>query len=210
MIAGCNGYHTMRRRIMGAMLAGTTLLAGCGTTVTKQTFDLGAVSAASAINNMRTAQQKHIQILIANPDALKALDGQDIVVRGPYSAISYLKDAQWGDRLPNIVQARLARAFEDSGRFGGIGRPGDGLAINYQIITDIRLFGIDLQENSKIAHVEIAAKIMDDKTGNVHQTRIFSAQNPVLGMRNGDYAKALDEAFSVVVKDIVNWTLKGI
>jgi len=192
------------------MLFGTSLLVGCAISTTKQTFDLGVESVVSSVNNMRTASQKRIQILIANPDALKILDGQDIVVRDLYGSISYLKDAQWGDRLPNIVQARLARAFENTHGFGGVGKPGDGLAINYQIITDIRLFGIDFQENNKLAHVEIAAKIMDDKTRSIRQTRVFSTQNPVLGVHNEDYAKALDEAFSIVIKDIVNWVLKDI
>ena len=58
------------------------------------------------------------------------------------ASIQYLKGAQWADRLPKVVQARLADTFQKSGRFGGVGRPGEGLAIDYQVIVDIRAFEV--------------------------------------------------------------------
>jgi len=187
------------------LTAGTAFLSGCGTAV-KQTFDLRLKPAVSKAGDIHVAPKKQIQILIANPDALKTLDGQDIVIRNADGAVAYLKGAQWSDRLPNIVQARIAQIFEDTRLLGGVGRPGDGLAINYQIISDIRIFGIDLDADGRFAHVEIAVKILNDKTGNVLHTHVFSARNPVRGRRNGDYAKALNGAFTAILVDIVNWT----
>lgn len=206
MTETCRKCHG-RRKTGWAVVLFAVFLAGCSS-APRQTFDLGGLSIVSTEGDMRNLQKKHIQLLITNPDALKALDGQDIVIRGGDGSIAYLKGAQWSDRLPSIVQARIVQVFEDTRLLGGVGRPGDGLAINYQIISDIRLFGIDLTANGRFAHVEIAVKIMDDKTGNIRRTHVFSARKPVTGVRNGDYARALDSAFSAVLADIVNWTFE--
>ena len=146
-----------------------------------------------------------VQILIEKPDAVKALDGQDIVIKQGGS-ISYLKQAQWSDRLPDLVQARLLQAFDNSGHFGGVGRPGDGLAINYRIITDIRSFDVTVVGNQKVATMEIAVKILDDRTGNIKASKVFTNRSAVTGVDNGYYAKALDQAFGKTTLDIVNWT----
>src|SRR5690606_23885591 len=73
------------------------------------------------------------QVLIAEPVALKALDSSNIVIRSSATSVEYLAGAQWSDRLPKIVQARLAEAFQSTGRLGGVGLPGQGLAVDYQI-----------------------------------------------------------------------------
>lgn len=203
---GSNATHATRSRVIAALFS-VSVIAGC-VTVTKNTFDLSSTGVTSAREVVNAPHLKRVQILVAAPSALKSLDGQDIVVRGGYGTISYLKDAQWGDRLPNIVQARLAQAFEDTGALGGIGRPGDGLAINYQLISDIRAFGIDLGRSSNVASVEIAVKILDDRSGSIRATRVFSAQSPVSAAGNDAYAAALDKAFSKVLNEIVNWSLQ--
>jgi len=178
------------------------LMSGCGSAV-KQTFDLNPAYRSGAA--AKTARQR-LQILVANPGALKALDGQDIVIREGGGSVAYLKKAQWSDRLTNIVQMRLLQALEDTGHFAGVGRPGDGLNANYQLITDLRVFSVDIDSQGKFANVEIAAKLMDDKTGNMRKTRVFSAKKRVEGSGNADYAVALDKAFSIVLQDIVRWT----
>ncbi|KXF77120.1 ABC transporter [Paramesorhizobium deserti] len=190
-------------RTAGAILLATTV-ASCGTTPL-DTFDLVTSYPAVSAKN-----RKNIQILIAAPAALKALDGENIVINTSPGEIEYLKGAQWGDRLPNIVQSRLVQAFENTGRLGGVGRPGDGLAINYQIITDIRAFGVDTFNSPRMAVVEIATKILNDKNGEVRSTRVFSASAPVRGTGNAAYVRALNEAFDKVTGEIVSWTLSVI
>jgi len=199
----------VRRKIgMGAVLCSVAALSACGMTKTKQTFDLTAISVAfSSETGAMARRHKRFQILVPAPEAVKALDGQDIVVEGSPGSISYLKGAQWGDRLPNLVQARLISALEDSGRVSGVGRPGQGLAIDYQLITDIRTFGIEPRGRVTNAHVRIAAQLMNDRNGSVRAAEVFSAQVPVNGGSNRNYAQALDAAFAQVCGEIVNWTL---
>jgi cholesterol transport system auxiliary component len=97
------------------------------------------------------------QILVGEPTALKALDGVNVVIRPADGSIQYLKGAQWADRLPRIVQARLADAYQKSGAFGGVGKPGEGLAIDYQILVDVRAFEVRVSGGSR-AHIELFVK----------------------------------------------------
>ncbi len=147
------------------------------------------------------------QVLIAEPSALKSLDGQNIVIRPAPGVIQYLKGAQWADRLPKVIQARLAESFQRSGSFGGIGKPGEGLAIDYQVITEIRAFQVDVGQGST-ADVEIFVKVLNDRNGVVRASRSFESSVPVGGGKgNDDYIKALDTAFGNVAEEIVGWSV---
>lgn len=188
------------------VLFATTFLPACGTNQTRDTFDL---SVNRQVSSVMTSRHSKIQILIEKPNAVKALDGQDIVVKQGGS-ISYLKQAQWSDRLPDLIQARLVQVFDNSGHFGGVGRPGDGLAINYRILTDIRSFDVSISGSQRMATMEIAVKILDDRNGNIIASKVFSAQSALSGAGNDQYAKALDQAFGKATADIVNWTIAAI
>ena len=183
-----------------------TFLSGCGTTQPLDTFNLSAPQSVET-----SARRKNIQLLVPTPTALKALDSENIVISSSPDSIEYLKGAQWGDRLTNIVQSRLVQAYENTGVFGGIGRPGDGLAINYQILSDLRVFGVQVYGPSgRVAVVEIAVRLMNDKNGEVRSTRIFRNNVPVGGANNSSYVKALNTAFDRTVSEIVAWTASSL
>jgi cholesterol transport system auxiliary component len=192
-------------RLAQLLKAGITcaLLAGCassGGVKPLDTFDLTTPDAVKA-----GPRRGKIQVLVPEPQALKTLDSENIVVRNGASQIQYLAGAQWSDRLPKIVQARLIQAFEKSGRFGGVGRPGEGLAIDYQIITEIRAFGIE----DGVALVEIGAKLLNDRNGVVRSSKTFTASVRA-GAGANAFVEALDQAFSSVAADLVAWAGKNI
>ncbi|MCL7998183.1 ABC-type transport auxiliary lipoprotein family protein [Brucella sp. 21LCYQ03] len=203
-IAGSIVTKSHRKLIVPLLL--TTMLAGCGTTTPLDTFSLSAPQQVKGTSVSR----KNLQILVPSPNALKALDSENIVVNTAPGAIEYLKGAQWGDRLPNLVQSRLVQAYENAGVFGGVGRPGDGLAINYQILSDLRVFSIQAYGSQRAAVVEIAVRLMNDKNGEVRSTRVFRAATPVSGTSNGEYVRALDKAFDQVASEIVSWTISSL
>jgi cholesterol transport system auxiliary component len=151
-------------------------------------------------------RRSRLQILIPEPAALKALDGENIVVAPRPGAVQFLKGAQWSDRLPRIVQARLVEAFQASGSLGGVGMPGEGLAIDYQVVTEIRAFEIRIDGDAR-AHVELYVKLLNDRNGVVRASRSVSATAPVNGADNDDYVAALDLAFTQASAEIVSWTL---
>lgn len=199
-------WHRLKRNSLRGRLVTAVLLAalaGCsslGGAEKLNTYDLTAPEKVSA-----GPRKAKVQVLVTEPQALKALDSENIVVREGTGQIQYLSGAQWGDRLPKIVQARLIEAFERSGRFGGVGRPGEGLAIDYQVITDIRAFGIQ----DGVAQIEIAAKLLNDRNGVVRGSKVFSASANA-GTGPDALVSALDRAFAEVASELVTWAGKNL
>ncbi|MES0095873.1 ABC-type transport auxiliary lipoprotein family protein [Mesorhizobium sp. M0019] len=177
-------------------------LAGCaalgGKPAPLDTFELSAPSLEARAHSRR-------QILIAQPSALKALDSQNIVIKPSPRSIQYLKGAQWADRLPMIVQARLAETFQRSGSFTGVGKPGEGLAIDYQVIVEIRSFEVRV-DGGEHAEIELFVRLLNDRNGEVRASKTFSATAPVSGNGNQAYVGALDAAFGDAAGQIVRWT----
>lgn len=178
-------------------------LAGCGTKAVNDTYSLSATPLVEG----RASTGK--QILVPEPTALKALDSDQVVIRLSGSELQFLSKAQWSDRLPKLVQSKLVQAFEDTGKIGGVGKPGQGLAIDYQLITEIRAFEIST-EGADTAVVEIFAKILNDRNGTVRVQKAFRATASVKGAGNPAFIKAMDQAFASVSAEIVSWTLGSI
>ncbi|ESX37927.1 ABC-type transport auxiliary lipoprotein family protein [Mesorhizobium sp. M1148] len=192
---GLGGYRSAVV-LLGLTLAGCAALGGKPAPL--DTFELSAPSIDAHGHSRR-------QILIAQPSALKALDSQNIVIKPSDRSIQYLKGAQWADRLPLIVQARLAETFQRSGSFAGVGKPGEGLAIDYQVIVEIRSFEVRVN-GGEHAEVNLFVRILNDRNGEVRASKSFTASAPVSGSGNPAYVNALDSAFGEAAKDIVGWT----
>lgn len=193
----------MIRRNSFALLGVLSLATSCaalpgGGPAPLDTYELSAPSTST------TARRARVQLLVAEPSALKALDGQNVVIRPADGSIQYLKGAQWADRLPKVVQARLAEALQQSGAFAGVGKPGEGLAIDYQVITEVRQFDVDVAGAGR-ARVELFVRLLNDRNGVVRASRTFTAQTPLSGGGNNAYIDALDRAFNRATIDIVGW-----
>ena len=147
------------------------------------------------------------QLLVPEPAALALLDGENIAIRRLDGSLQLLAGARWSDRLPRLLQAELIKAYQQSGRVGGVGRPGEGLAIDYQIIADIRAFEIRVGKDKDHAHVELFIRILNDRDGTVRAERPFSASVPVTGAGDYMFVSALNQAFGLVALQIVNWSL---
>ncbi|WP_245439376.1 ABC-type transport auxiliary lipoprotein family protein [Aminobacter sp. MSH1] len=186
------------------LAAAALTLSGCASLFVStppplDTYELTAPSVTGRSGSSRR------QILIAEPSALKSLDGQSIVIKPSPGSIQFLKGAQWSDRLPRILQARLAETFQRAGGYVGIGKPGEGLAIDYQVIVEVRSFEIRVGGAAQ-AEVELFVRLLNDRNGQVRASRVFNATAPVSGAGNDDYVAALDAAFGQAAADIVKWT----
>ncbi|MBB4120342.1 ABC-type transport auxiliary lipoprotein family protein [Martelella radicis] len=199
---------TERASALAGPLVGLSLLvaglSGCALRPPSDTFDLTAKAAASEMsaNRARTAR---LQLLVPAPSAIQVLDNRGIVVRLSGSELRYLKNAQWSDLLPAVVQARLVAGLENTGLFGGVGMPGQGLAIDYQVVVEIREFAIDAA-GPGTADVKLSVKLLDDRTGVVRAQRLFESSVGVnSSASSGVLVAALDKAFADVQADIVSW-----
>lgn len=201
------GFASRWSRVAGSavIVSGLSLLlASCGGGAAKNdTFGL------SSVPDVTGPTARGQQILVPEPSALKALDSDQIVIRPSLAEIQYLSRSQWNDRLPKIVQAKLVQAFENTGVVGGVGKPGEGLAIDFQVVTDIRAFEVRT-DGPDTAVVELSVKIVNDRNGTVRAQKVFRGSAPVGGAGNPAFVMALDAAFAGVTADIVAWTLKAI
>jgi cholesterol transport system auxiliary component len=181
---------------MGAVL----LLTGCGTALTgSEPAPLDTVTLSAGERSAGT-RKSQVQILIAEPKALKIYDSQSIVVATSATGLEYLGGAQWADRLPSLVQVKLAEALQNAG-YAAVGLPGQGLAIDYQLITEIRNFSVRTDGGDR-AEVEVFIKLLNDRNGDVVASRAFKADAPAATAK---FPAALDAAFAAVTSDIVAW-----
>jgi cholesterol transport system auxiliary component len=188
----------------GGVLAAAALLAGCEIFAgpPPETFNLAAPAAIS-----RSGSSTSAQILIPLPSAIATLDTAGIVVMdGPRYA--YYPESQWPDKLPVVVQARVMEAFEKSGRVRAVGRPGEGLSIDYALLIDIRAF--EFEALTYEAEVELAVRVMNDRTGAILGTRTFTAHAPVAVDSADGVVAALGTAFDQAVIELVDWSLARI
>ena len=186
-------------------LGAALFLAGCGTALTGSTPAALDTVTLSADTSSTSTRKYSSQILITEPKALKIYDSQNIVVATSATGLEYLGGTQWADRLPNLVQIKLAEALQNAG-FAGVGLPGQGLAIDYQLITEIRDFSVRIDGGDR-ARVSIFVKLLNDRNGDVVASRAFEAGVPA---QTSSYPAALDAAFAIVTSDIVAWVAKGI
>lgn len=169
----------------------------------RDTFDL------TVPQNLAISGSTKAQILVKQPNSLKAIDSDRMILREGTAEITYLAGAQWADNVPKLVQSRLLEAFENAGAAGAAAKPGDGLVIDYQLISEIRRFEIDLTD-APVAVIEISIKLLSDKSGRVLETRIFKARQQATGSEAADYVAALDGAFTEIVRDIINWVTRRV
>lgn len=191
-----------RTCLIAVLLPAFGACASIGAATPPDTYEI-----AAPVRSGRIAGGTRAQILIPEPTAIKALDSNQIVVKPTPYTLEYLGQSQWSDRLPRMVQLRFVQAFENSGRVAAVGVPGQGLAIDYQIVMEIRRFEISA-DGADTATVEISVKALNDRNGTVRATRVFKAAVPVSGSTNELYVAGLNKAFQEITAEIVNWTLK--
>jgi cholesterol transport system auxiliary component len=210
--ANCGGAGQsdgMSSTLQAWLVGAAMLLSGCaalpgGGPPPLDTYELSAPAVTPA-----GPTRSRVQVLVAEPTALKALDGENVVIKTAPNAIEFLSGAQWADRLPRVVQARMVEALQGTGRLGGVGKPGEGLAIDYQLVSEIRSFEVRV-DGSPRAEIEIHIKLLNDRNGVVRASRSFAASVPTGGTGNAAFVAALDAAFAQVVDETVRWTLTSI
>jgi cholesterol transport system auxiliary component len=148
------------------------------------------------------------QLIVQEPAALSALDSDRIMVRLADGGIAQLPNAQWEDRLPKLLQARIVQSFENGHRLRAVGRPGDRLAADYQLVTDIRAFQISAVDGT--AEVEIAAKIVRDRTGRIGPAGGFGVAGPADSTGGAAAVAAIDAAFARAATQRVLWASRYI
>jgi cholesterol transport system auxiliary component len=202
------GQAGWRRVALASVLvpALASMLAGCsglGSKAPPPTYELFA-----ARDFPRHAGGGRGQLIVQEPTALSALDSDRIMVQLADGGIAQLPNAQWEDRLPKLLQARIVQSFENGHRLRTVGRPGDRLVADYQLVSDIRAFQISAVNGT--AEVEIAAKIVRDRTGRIGPARVFKVSVPADSTEGPAAVAALNAAFARAATQMVVWASRYI
>jgi len=179
-------------------LVAATLLAACGARPVP-TYNLSAPSGFSARGGGSG------QMVVPTPSALAALNTEKIMVMPGGGQIAYLGDAQWGDSLPALLQARIIQAFENATLLRRVARPGDGVSADYQLLVDIRTFGLRITPEGPQAVVEVAAKLIANASGRILAAQVFQSTAPAASADGAAAAAALDQASDAVMVSMVKW-----
>lgn len=196
-VADRSGTVATLRCATVALLIST--LSSCAGEAPRETFDLSAPEQISGVRGGSRAQ-----ILVKVPTALSSVDSNRIIVRPSGSVVTYLAGAQWTDTVPKLVQAKLVESFENARATRATAKPGDGLIIDYQLVSDIRRFEV----SDGAANISLSIKLLSDRSGLVRETRIFNASSRSAGDKPADYVAAFDASFDKIARDIVAWVVR--
>jgi cholesterol transport system auxiliary component len=189
-LAGCSG----------GVLGG---LVGTGNNPTP-TFDL------TAPRNFGTLPPRARGLLAVDlPSALQILDTEKIVISPQPGEVAYLSDAQWLDRLPRLMQARIVQAFENSTRIRAVAKSQDRINGDYLLVIDVRQFGMIAYEGP-YAVVELSVKIVYQRGGRIAAATVIGSKVQASGTAGAQATLALDQAFSEVLVQMVKWTSRRI
>ncbi|MBO6755899.1 MAG: membrane integrity-associated transporter subunit PqiC [Roseibium sp.] len=194
----------LRRRDVLAFVIGAAGLAGCAGSGPTALYGLTAAEAAIPGGRRRGAQ-----VLVPRPRALKALDTEYIAVVDSGPVYSYFPRVAWADSLPSVVQSKIVATLQNTGRLRGVGLPGEGLLIDYQLQTELRAFELRIDQGNR-AVVEIAAKLVNDRNGRTSANRVFRAETPSGGTGPDQAVAALNRSADRVFADMAVWTIQNV
>jgi len=170
-------------------------LASCGS-APRETFDL---SGASKVAGGRLSERGGT-VEVAEPVALQPVASDRLVIRGASGDLAVLADAQWADRLPRLVEARLITRL----RAGGVDATFPGAVASYRLTSELRRFEIDSAR--EIAVVEIAARLSSESNGARRGEAVFLGEAPAPHTLGPDAVRALDAALDQASARLVAWT----
>jgi len=143
------------------------------------------------------------QFSIPLPTALVHLQTQRLLFSPPKD-LPGLPDAQWADSIPNLVQAKLLESFENYDVVHAPTRPLDGVTPDFQILIDVRQFSVGAEE-APAAEIAFSARILD-KDGKLIASRLFNQKQAIEAADAPGVVRAFNGAFSILAKEVVEWT----
>lgn len=148
------------------------------------------------------------QLRIARPYADDAHDSARILVRPQPGELQVYKGAAWTQPAPDLVLDTLLRAFGDSGRFGGVGRRGESVGADYELLLDLRRFEADYDGGATPnARIALGARLVRNDDDRVVASRVFEADVPAGGTAVPEVQRAFAQGLGTVTTQLIGWTL---
>lgn len=186
-----------RRTLLASVAAFAPLtLAGCGGGAVG-VFDLTALPGGGG------AARGRGQLIVSAPVAIAPLDSERIMVRGGDERIAYLPGAQWSDRLPLLVQARIVQSLENARLLAAVSRTGQGVVGDWAMSGEVRRFEIDATAGQAV--VEITVKLANNANGRIVGALVARGATPGGAASPEAATAALDSALGQALRQIVDF-----
>ncbi len=181
-------------------------LAGCGLLPKREPIALYRPEAIVATDP--AWPQANWQLRIARPYADDAHDSARILVRPQLGELQVYKGAAWTQPAPDLVLDTLLRAFGDSGRIAGVGRRGEGVGADYELLLDLRRFEADYADGATpTARIALGARLVRNDDDRVVASRVFEADAPADGTAVTAVDRAFAQGLGTVTTQLIGWTL---
>ncbi|HET6387935.1 ABC-type transport auxiliary lipoprotein family protein [Hyphomicrobium sp.] len=205
LIANINTFSAALARNsdrVDGILSGLERMTGGGTQkASTHVFDLKAADAFPPLTKIPQGQ-----LVIPEPDVVGSVFNDQVTVVTPAGDRSPAIQAKWPDTLSRLVQSRVVQSFDNAGYLKTLGRQPEGLKIDYQLLLDLRSFQV-VMSPTPIAEISFSAKIIGEN-GNILGAKLFEARIPSSISDEASAVAALNQAFTLVITDLVIWTCK--
>ena len=148
-------------------------------------------------------------LTVIRPNSLAFLDSNRIAVRPEPNVLQVYKGANWSESLPDLVQANLVQALENSGRIKSVSRQNSGVPAEVAMLVDIRQFESVYAPDAKIpdAVIQMHVKVLEYPSNRVIAVQTFNASVPSASKDIPDVVLALERGLNTVTAEIVAYTL---
>jgi cholesterol transport system auxiliary component len=134
------------------------------------------------------------RVRVLPPVSSTDLDSDRMLVRTGPNALATMAGARWADRLPVLIQRRLAQAFPNA---ADAAEPDDNLE------TDVNAFELDAV--GKQVAIEIVARVVSVRDGHIVATRTFASRAPVASTKASVVAAAMNAALTELMAQIIKF-----
>lgn len=182
------------------------MLGGCGMgpSAPPATYDL----LAPKVMTLSAPRPAKFQLVVNEPNAVRSLETDRIMVKPGSEQISYYKGAAWSDRLPRLLQARMVESFQNAGLVSGVGGRADRIDADLELATQIQAFQVEVNSGSAEAHANLHVKVVDGQRGRIVASRAFEARVKTSPDDVGKMVVDLNQAFDSVLREMVPWVAK--
>ncbi len=151
------------------------------------------------------------QLAIEEPTTYANLNSTRISTRqfskSGFPIFSYVRNKEWIERLPVMLQTQMVRYMQQSKAFTGVGRTSDGLKPDYTLITDIHDFQIEYpkDDGAPNIHVSLSAQILSVPGRKVVTINQFDRQISATDSSFVAILQAFENALNEVLNELTKW-----
>ena len=208
----------MRREGLAVVLAVMCLglltsLGGCSLSgAVKGAFSSNSASATYDLvldqSVIRRSNRLDTQLVVNEPKAVRALSGDNILVKPSPTKVTYYGGAVWGDRLPQLLQARMVEAIRVSGRFRAVSDGSDRINPDVTLASTVEAFQVEVEGERAQARISLFAKLIHVSTGKVFASKKFDTEVAATSREVNEGVAALNEATNVILGELTRWVVK--